>query len=48
MFNVIISGKPGAYTAILIDADSGKRFLRIDRDTRDELIEEIEDLTTDF
>lgn len=48
MFNVIISGKPGAYTATLIDAVSGKRFLQIDRDTRGELIDEIEDLTTDL
>ena len=48
MFNVIISGKPGAFTAILIDAKSGKHFLRVDRDSRRELIEEIADLTTDL
>lgn len=48
MFNVLISGKPGAYTAILIDAKSGKHFLQIERVDRASLIGEIEDLTTDL
>lgn len=48
MFNVIISGKPGAFTAILIDAKSGKHFLKIERAERRDLITEISDLTTDL
>jgi hypothetical protein len=48
MFNVIISGKAGDFTAILIDAKSGKQFLKIERDDRASLIVEIEDLTTDL
>lgn len=48
MFNVIIRRKLDQFTAILIDAKSGKRFLRVTRDSRRELIEEITDLTTDL
>lgn len=48
MFNVIINGTPGNFIAILIDAKSGKQFLRIERDERSQLIDEIEDLTTDL